>query len=307
MKNVYKVFIGGFTACLLLVVADWSLGSLSEEMYYTSKYGIYHRQLYCLEQSNDEILIMGSSRAAHHYVPQIIEDSLGMSCYNAGSDGQCIYYHYTLLASMLERGAKPKIVIYEVLNLDINKSQGATFTIDAALDRLAPHYGEYRAVNDLFEQKDWKEKIKLCSKTYRYNSKLVQTIKCNYMPETEDRGYEELNGKLNYALATNDKAKIAKSNENKLEELKLKYITMFFELCIQHDIKLVMMYSPYYKESSDNAIIQIKDIAVANGVPFFDYCSNQKFQVPELFYDVMHLNDNGARLYTNEIVKYLKQ
>ena len=307
MKNVYKVFIGCFAACILLVVADWGLGSWSEKMYHKSKYGIYHRQLYCLESSNDEILIMGSSRAAHHYVPQIIEDSLGMSCYNAGSDGQCIYYHYTLLASMLERGAKPKIVIYEVLNLDINKSQGATFTIDAALDRLAPHYGEYRAVNDLFEQKDWKEKIKLCSKTYRYNSKLVQTIKCNYMPETEDRGYEELNGKLNYALATNDKAKIAKSNENKLEELKLKYITMFFELCIQHDIKLVMMYSPYYKESSDNAIIQIKDIAVANGVPFFDYCSNQKFQVPELFYDVMHLNDNGARLYTNEIVKYLKQ
>lgn len=307
MKNVYKVFIGCFAACILLVVADWGLGSWSEKMYHKSKYGIYHRQLYCLESSNDEILIMGSSRAAHHYVPQIIEDSLGMSCYNAGSDGQCIYYHYTLLASMLERGAKPKIVIYEVLNLDINKSQGATFTLDAALDRLAPHYGEYKAVNDLFEQKDWKEKMKLCSKTYRYNSKLVQTIKCNYMPETEDRGYEALNGKFNFALATNDKAKIVKSNENRLDELKLKYIKMFIELCIQHDIKLVMMYSPYYYESSDDAIIQVKEIAVANNVPFFDYCSNRKYQVLELFYDVMHLNDNGARLYTNEIVKYLKQ
>lgn len=162
-------------------------------------------------------------------------------------------------------------------------------------------------MNELFEQKDWKEKMKLCPKTYIYNSKLVQTIKCNYMPETENRGYEALNGKFNFALAINDKAKIVKSNENRLDKLKLKYIKMFIELCIQHDIKLVMMYSPYYNKSSDDTIIKIKEIAVANNVPFFDYCSNQKFQVPELFYNVMHLNDNGARLNTNEIVKYLKQ
>ena len=170
MKNLYKIFIGGFVACLLLVVADWAVGSWSEKMYHKSKYGIYHRQLYCLEQSNDETLIMGSSRAAHHYVPQIFEDSLGMSCYNAGSDGQCIYYHYTLLASMLERGARPKAIIYEVMDLDAVVSKSETFTLDAAIERLTAHYGEFSVINDLFKHKDWKEKIKLMSHTFKYNS-----------------------------------------------------------------------------------------------------------------------------------------
>ena len=82
------------------------------------------------------------------------------------------------------------MVIYEVMNLDAEVSSGATFSLDAALDRLAPHYGEFKAVDSLFALNGWKEKMKMLSKTYRYNSKLVQTIKCNYLPEKEDRGYE---------------------------------------------------------------------------------------------------------------------
>ena len=50
-----------------------------------------------INQPYDLAVLWG--RAAHYYVPQIFEDSLGLSCYNAGSDGMCIYYHYGILAS----------------------------------------------------------------------------------------------------------------------------------------------------------------------------------------------------------------
>ena len=43
----------------------------------------------CLDNQYD-VLIMGSSRAHHHYVPEIISDSLGLSCYNTGKDGNGI-------------------------------------------------------------------------------------------------------------------------------------------------------------------------------------------------------------------------
>ena len=118
MKEVKKVLIGLVSIIVLLVAADWAVGTWSEKMYYKSKYGMYRRQIYVMKEANEDLLIMGSSRAAHHYVPQILEDSLGMTCYNAGSDGECIYYHYCLLASMIERGHTPKVVVYEVMNLD---------------------------------------------------------------------------------------------------------------------------------------------------------------------------------------------
>ena len=251
---------------------------------------------------------MGSSRAAHHYVPQIFEDSLGLNCYNAGSDGQCIYYHYALLASMLERGAKPKLVLYEVMNLDAEVSKLESFTLDAALDRLAPHYGEFRAIDELFQKKNWKEKLKLNSKTYRYNSKLVQIIKCNYIPSPEDKGYEALIGKMDINSFSKDIEKECNTNKNKsadIDEDKVEYIKKFILLCKENDIRLVFMYSPYYNSNLLYGAKLIKEIAESEDIPFYDFVTNSIFNKPEYFKDVMHLNDEGAREYSKFIIQYL--
>ena len=305
MKNIYKILIGCGVACVLLVAADWAVGTWSEKMYYKSKYGIFHRQIYCLQESQDDIMILGSSRAAHHYVPQIFEDSLGMSCYNAGSDGMCIYYHYAILASRIQIGCSPKMVILEVLSSDAEVSNGATFSLDAALDRLAPHYGEFSEIDSLFELNGWKEKLKLMSKTCRYNSKLVQTIKCNYIPWPEDRGYEALSGQM---VITNGKAAdvLSASVYAEIEDRKIEYIHKFIEICMDNNIKLVMCYSPYYKAEISKGISLIESIAKEQGIPFYDYGVDERFQKPEYFQDASHLNDDGAKAYTKEVVGRLR-
>ena len=43
MKEVKKVLIGLVSIIVLLVVADWAVGTWSEKMYYSSKYGMYRR------------------------------------------------------------------------------------------------------------------------------------------------------------------------------------------------------------------------------------------------------------------------
>lgn len=308
MKEVWKVLIGLVSFIVLLVVADWAVGTWSEKMYYSSKYGMYRRQIYVMKEANEDILVMGSSRAAHHYVPQIIEDSLGMTCYNAGSDGECIYYHYCLLSAMIERGAKPKIVIYEVMNLDAEESGGATFTLDAALDRLAPHYGEFKAVDSLFAFNGWKENVKMISKTYRYNSKLVQTIKCNYIPWPEDKGYEALMGKMDVTLYEKDAALRSSSSRGtaRIEKHKLEYMEKFISLCKTNDIHLVLYFSPYYNVKPAGGILTIRDLAALSGFPFYEFSSDEKYDNPKLFKDAMHLNDTGARLYTMDVIKKIK-
>ena len=307
MTDIKKIVIGVLGFCLLLVTVDWVVGTWSEKMYYKSKYGIFHRQIYCLTESLDELMILGSSRAAHHYVPQIFEDSLGMSCYNAGSDGMCIYYHYGILASRIQRGCPPKMVILDVIGTDAEVSQGATFSLDAALGRYAPHYGEFAEIDSLFIFNGWKEKVKLLSKTYKYNSKLVQTIKCNYIPWPEDRGYEALNGVMEVKEGEKAADVLAPVSEDQnIEERKLLYLQKFIDDCNANNIQLIMCYSPYYGQATPKSIRIIEELATKNDVSFLNYGEDLRFQQPKYFQDASHLNDMGANVFSRQLSNVLK-
>lgn len=50
----------------------------------------------------------------NHYVPRVISDSLGMTCFNAGEDGNCIILAYGYLQMIMKRHV-PKLVIYEIM------------------------------------------------------------------------------------------------------------------------------------------------------------------------------------------------
>ena len=88
---------------------------------------------YACKESHEDIIIMGSSRASHHYVPQIFEDSLGLSCFNAGQDGNGIILQYGRWKMIRERYT-PKMVIYDVTyNFDLGVNDNMTY-----IDRLKP-------------------------------------------------------------------------------------------------------------------------------------------------------------------------
>ena len=78
---------------VIVGVVDFSLGVLFHYMLAHAG-GRTGAEYYVCTNATDEILIMGSSRASHHYVPEVITNDLGMSCYNAGQDGNGIVLHY---------------------------------------------------------------------------------------------------------------------------------------------------------------------------------------------------------------------
>lgn len=302
-KNKFGGAILCIVAAILLVfLMDFCLGGASAWLYRRSKYGIFHRQQYVLNESKDDIIILGSSRASHHYVPSVISDSLGMSCYNAGSEGMCVYYHYAMLAAMIERGHCPKVVIYDVMNLDAKEHPGPTFTLDAALDRLAPHYGDFGCIDTLFEYVGWKEKLKLMFLCYRYNSKLVQSIKCNFIPSPEDNGYEAVYGKLKTSMQFHKEA----YDDCALDSLKLEYMQKMVQLAKQHHIKTFFVLSPYFVDNPSKAYDAAKEIARQNGIVFIDCYNEPALMKRELFRDLMHLNDEGAHVWSAYLAHILK-
>ncbi len=299
MKSIYKVLIGVAATLLLLFVMDRAVGYVMKAAYKNAKYGIIHRQEYCLHESDEDILIMGSSRAAHHYVPEIFTDSLGMSCYNCGSDGQCIYYTYALLSAYIERGAEPKMVICEVVPQDIEVSSSSTFNFDAAAERFAPVYGEFACIDSLLESRGWKSRVKLLSQAYRYNSKLVQVIKCNFIGEVENNGYEPLYGTSPVGVIEDDVVGVSAS----IEQDKVESFRNLISLCRRNGINLVFAYSPTQSRRQSEGIAMAKSIAESSKVPFIDMSCDVRFEDASLFKDGTHLNDTGARLYSEIIAE----
>ena len=305
MKEWQKVLLGVAVFVVLAFVADRGFGCLSEKFYYSSKYGIFRRNIYCLTESKDEVLIFGSSRAAHHYVPQVFEDSLGLSCYNCGSDGECIYYHYAILSSYIERGDLPKMVVLDVNSSDVCVSHTGTFDLDCALDRLAPHYGQYASIDSLFALNGWKETLKMNLMTYRYNSKLVQAIKCNFIPWPEDRGYEALIGS---SLDSTDVFKISdEMDAAEYEENKIVYLRKFISACKDNGIPMVIAHSPSFGYTPSEGLDYIRSVALEYGVPYLDYGKDERFMSPRLFKDGSHLNDEGAKSYSVAVVAEIKK
>ena len=301
-KEWQKVLLGFVSMLLLIFIADRVVGFVFERAYRNSKYGIFHRQEYCLHNSKDKIIILGSSRAAHHYVPQIFTDTLGLSCYNCGSDGMCIYYHYGILSSYIERGDIPKIVLLEVMNTDAVSSNTSTFGLEAAIDRLAPNYGEYKEIDSLLLLGGWKEKIKMLSMCYRYNSKAVQLIKCNFIRWPEDYGYEAIFGQLPDTSMIRDGG----YKSGKIENEKIYYFNKFIKVCLDNDIKLFFVESPYYEISSSLGIDTLKSISDNYHIKWLDFKNCRELMKPQYFRDFGHLNDVGAHLYSAILAHELK-
>ena len=68
---------------------------------------------YLINEVHEDVLLLGTSRCNLHYVPSIMQDSLGMSVYNGGIDAShCIYAHYFIFNHVLEHYT-PKVVCVE--------------------------------------------------------------------------------------------------------------------------------------------------------------------------------------------------
>ena len=108
-KFLLKVLL--FFACV--VVMDLAFGQFFSFWRTHAKGGSTANCEYIANRATEDIIILGSSRATHHYVPQIIEDSLGMSCYNCGEEGNGVVLAYGRLKMLTDR-YKPRLVIYEI-------------------------------------------------------------------------------------------------------------------------------------------------------------------------------------------------
>lgn len=261
-----------------------------------AKGGFSQRDTYICDKLETDFLLMGSSRCVRHYNPQIISDSLGISCYNTGQMGNGIILNYGRLR-MIDERKKPSVVVYDVtpeFDVFIGDDNHRYLTW------LKQHYGR-RGIADIFESVDKTEKYKMVSQMYRYNSRIIELMADFLHPIADARadGFSPLIGEM-------DKSKIRLTEGEKtvppVDSLKLSYITKLIDEL--DGAKLYFVVSPSWYGIDSMRFKPIIDICQQRSISFLDFSNDPKYVHQDLYFkDGNHLNARGADEFTRDFLR----
>lgn len=283
--------------CAVFVV-DRTVGFACDYLYSHAKGGDTKHTYDVFNNVTADIIILGSSRALHHYVPSIIEDSIGLTCYNCACDNQGIINMYGRY-KMIAKRKKPKYVICEILpSLDIYK--------DVDDIKYLNSFKPFRNNPELAEIiKDYSplEYLKTSSSIYQYNTFIFQILK-DYTKSARlyaHKGFSPSKGKMNY------NPKPFKEAAGEIDTLKVKYIQKIVEATKKDNVNLIFSASPRYGVDNDYSYTLLKDIYKEHNIPFVSFYTDTFFnRKPDYFKDRSHLNETGAYEYTKAFVKAIK-
>ncbi len=292
---IYKILLFFF----FLAVADFFIGGLLVEMQKRAKGGAFYERNYIADKAEEDILFFGSSRAMHHYVPSIVEDSMSLSSYNCGADGNgavLMYGRYKLLTQRYT----PKAIIYDA-NIDYDFSANDNIKY---ISHLRDYY-DYPGIDSIFSVVDSKEKLKMNSKLYRCNSKII-SIASNFIlnRKNENNGYFPLYGTMEVIPDAPEKNLPPVT----VDSLKVAFLEAFVEDCNKRGIKLMFTISPFYFEQDMSAYAPLEALCEKHDIPLLNCASDTIFLgKKEYFKDSTHLNHDGAVLFTSLIMPELKK
>ena len=286
---------------LIIAVIDQVGGRFLKNTDRNSQYGDAFTREYITSRCTEDVIIMGSSRGNHHYDPQIISDSLKLSCFNCAYDALGIlnmYGRYLLMT----RNHTPKILIYDIFapnEIYGDKSDHLKF-----LDGIK-QYADVPQVMDIFDDVVPLEHYKLQSLLYRYNTKIFllnSEIKTKW--PSPKLGYTPLEGVMEHP----PKPYSAEYTNQEPDSVKLKYMRKLIHVAQSKGTKVILCISPRYGTSPNSDLDPIIKLAKEEKVPLLNHYTDKCFTTKkEYFKDSYHLNHIGATAYTKMIAGEIKQ
>jgi len=297
MKAYYRLFLNGFIILLVLIVTDKALGALIEHYFFTEKQGDSAITTHGVLHAREDILIFGSSRASHHYIPALISGKSGLSCYNLGRDGMKMLYYEELLVAVLSYH-NPKIVI---LDLNLSDFEDTPQEEELLTTVFMPYIQKNKAVSDLIYRLSKTEfALANISTLYRLNSLPLSILQHNLeIGQKQFNGYEPLFG----TLPKTSKVIFVDKKNYKESKAQLKAFENIVQLTQSKHIKLCVLVSPGMKIHKNNAVKTANRILNKYRLSVYNYSGLFSPDPAPLFYDIGHLNEVGARAFTNIVIQ----
>ncbi len=294
----YIIYIVVFFA--VVVAVDFGFGKICDYLTIHAKGGVTKQFVDLCEKDHYDMLVMGSSKAHHNYIPQVFTDSLGYTCYNAGYDGNGIILAYAIL-SMIDDDRLPKLIVYDV------KQQFDIYHYDGDGD-YTRYYQKFKmfvdepVVAEIVERISKADVVKLKSGLVRYNGDLVFTLSGFLKHERKDNnnGYDPMKGLLE------DITVQEKDYSNEIDTLKMSYFRKFIEMTKEKKVDLIVVFSPEFNTPYAEDFWPVRELCEEEGISVIDLFEDQSYQNKDLFVDHCHMNESGARILSRAMVSEIE-
>ncbi len=277
----------------ILFLLDTLLGHSFDYLLSRQRSGMFYRANYIIKSCKEEVLVFGSSRASHHYNPDILGKRLDASFYNCGQDAQGLVYSCAMITAVVNR-YKPKLVI-----IDINPTEFTTSEV-GKLNILLPYH-----TNPVFQRfisyNGKSERLKLMSGIYPYNSQFGALL----LGLDQKRELSVISGYLPLQGSYKGGPALITERSADIKSIKIELLEEVLTMLENKDIPSLLVTSPVYGKVLNNVTDSICK-SLANKylhTSFISFCNNNKYSSRSLFKDNYHLNSSGAIVFSNELLE----
>lgn len=255
-------------------------------------------------QMDNDLLIIGSSRAWVQYSPRIIDSILHTNSYNLGRDGKKQDISILTYDIYTKYNPKPKVVICDIyfmsmcksdpyereqfypylLNKNIWKSIHTTHQLNYC-DRFIPMFKYFRHLKSAFSHSS------VSDTTYKgYFGYII-----DWQSESDGISLKDIKVISYY----HDSTIIAMTDD-------------WLQRCQKDSVKVIFVHSPMYIEATnkidDTAAMwaMYRNLANKYDVPILDYSDDSICYDTTLFYNAQHLNRKGAERFSLKLAMDLK-
>jgi len=288
---------------LAFVICDYIIGLGLDIIRNNSPDGRYFKTQYSLEKGKEDIVILGASCAESNIAPYIIEDSLKMTCWNAGRGGQILPFWTCLEKGILNRYT-PKIVILDIGANDLSGNLFPTGYERAAF--LRPFYHRHKEIHPILNKIFFFEKYFDCSNLYVYNSSYYYLLRPYLFKGLDgkiaDKGWKPLTGKMPPIIPHPIPIITSYNLNNETVQL----FNEFISNLTTRNCKVFIVISPVFNKKIFTSptieyINRLNDVYLLNFGNCKIFTENSR-----LYRDDYHLNIEGAIKFTTLLVKRIK-
>jgi hypothetical protein len=280
---VAKILI---TILVLLVVLDW----VYTAVYLNSSNRGKVENVFNSKARNYDVVILGSSRANNHFVPELFEKK-GLKTFNYGMSGAHLFEASLMLKLMAERNYQIKTVILEAdLGLCNEKES------EAIAAKFLPYIHHSQTIkNHFINQDNFKELYYI--PFYRY-IEFDALIGFREMYNATTQKPTNILDNLGYHPLTKNKPGNMKNDLRALKPIRNKYYEEIKLICQQNNYNLITVMTPMcsnlkgldYFEKANVIYPEIHNMENAvEGDQYFSSCG--------------HMNDSGARRFTQIVIE----
>ena len=287
---------------LLFFISDFALGMIMERFHLrTRNINLYNANHGFVGNVDEDVLFFGGSEVSHSFVSNLVADSTGLSAFNLGSDACAIFYQVPLLRTILEKN-KPKVVVISAMQIN---DRALSY-----LSRMYPYYSSNKYVAEVVDSFYPDEFFKLAFKGYVYNSQIFRVFDSSPNNKVESlNGYAPLNTsqskRMQKAININD---LELGEDYEVSDESVEYFNKFINLALDSGAKVYVVIPPVKEHINPLYHAKIMQIPGIKKVELLDVSGDTSFILqPKYYKDPIHLNDDGARIFTQRFIEILRK